>query len=944
MNKHSSLRSLAAGLGAGLGALLLLSAPAHAASRYLRDQAGGQIMLRSHPIPAGVSATFETTNLRATSLTTGTPDTILHVLDDTWHQIAANDDCGGELRSCVTLPPSSVPRTVFVLVRAFSNSSFGLAGYQATVGGTVIATGDTSFGGTSVDAGFLPAGTRIETVQQARGFAAPSTQTGSNDTVVLALTTKTNLVAIDDDSGAITMSKLNLASACNSCTLVVADYPGSVGGGGLGLSTLLWTSDTLDSDGDGLSNELEVNVGSSANLKDTDGDGIPDGVEVLGLDDVTMRLPYFGALPQVKDLFVEIDYLNASWRWQGSDAETIARAFRVNGFRKNAAGALLSMAELNSPAFTDARDVRVHLDIGTDNVDSDENRRTWGAWGGSETVTVNADCQGLTPLRASNPYWHHLLANAGNSAGFGRCGRGEAGLTAAAHELGHQLGLEHGGMPRQGPNGSLAYASIMNYQFNRVAQDPAFSAKRWVQALNPSSVNDSTWGGTGTNKVEYVNSTFTSSRFFNNANQIDFNSDETYSSTAARGFGTFGRDTGNAFRNVFRTDGLVKDLEVAWLPGSPNRLYFFHLYTKGTTSRIEYRFTTNTASCDAKQPIYGSDCTTFQGFSQLAGTDGVKRFFGAERVNVNGAWKLMLVWIDATDRLHYLLMNASGVSRNALVPSGATVATGPGLVRSSDSRLWLFAGAGSPAQLQGWEYDASGDLWLNPRAPQTYSDGSAVTVGNSGVSLTRGYVKDTGSTVQLVGALTEGSGGQTNLIKMVRYNPSTKRWTLLTGLNASFPLGFWSDNKLGVAYVPYNPASLTTGRYYLMFNRPNGGRRNTFFVRTVGNDPNAAVDPATGLQPGALKWRRAREEYLTFEWDGTIADGGHDMVYDLDLDNHLRAGWLNDNVTAGNAVVFFPAADGHYNYDLTDYDDWAVLDANVSCSLSQSNCPRQFNF
>src|SRR6185436_18853561 len=78
-----------------------------------------------------------------------------------------------------------------------------------------------------------------------------STQTGSNDTVVLALTTKTNLVAIDDDSGAITMSKLNLASACNSCTLVVADYPGSVGGGGLGLSTLLWTSDTLDSDGDG---------------------------------------------------------------------------------------------------------------------------------------------------------------------------------------------------------------------------------------------------------------------------------------------------------------------------------------------------------------------------------------------------------------------------------------------------------------------------------------------------------------------------------------------------------------------------------------------------------------------------------------------------------------------------------------------------------------------
>jgi hypothetical protein len=929
MKSNSSRPSLLAALIAGL-ASLSFAAPAGANSRYQRDQAAGQVLVRFHNIPAGVSATFETTNLRATNLTVGAPDTVLHVLDTNWAQLAANDDCGGELRSCVTLAASGVARTVIVLVRAYSNTSFGLATYRSTIGGSVV-SGDTNFGGTQVDAGSMPSGTWIETVQQSRGIQFPSSQLGSTDTVLIVLGgSPTNLIAADDDSGVTTMSRITTPIACSTCTVVVGDFAGTALTG-TGYTTVVWSTDHTDSDLDRLPDELETfQIGTSPSNRDSDGDGIPDGVEVLGLDDPTLRFPYFGALAWIKDLFLEVDYLNGGGRWTGADAEDLARGYRINGFKDNGAGGLLTFEQLNSASYTDSRDIRVHLDIGVANNNASENTRVWGDWFGSNSVTSDADCSGLTPLRNSNPYWHHLVSGSGNNSGFGRCGRGNPGLYAGAHELGHELGLEHGGWPVGGPNGSVMYPSIMNYQFARVGQDPAFSAKRWGISLNPSGVAEQSWGGMGTKKIDYINTAFTAARYFNNSNQVDFDTGNSFDTGTVPGQGTFGRDTGTAFSNKWSTTGLIKDTEIAWLPGSPATMYLFHLYTSGATSRIEYRTTTSTAlaACNNKQTNFWANCVSFSSPTQLASTAGAKRFFGVERIKANNVWKLLVVFVDATDKLRYLTMDASGASAVADVAFGTSVVTGPGLVRVSDSRVLVFAGVGSPAQLRGWEYDGNGNFWPTARIAQLYNDGSPVMVGNSGVALTRGYMTDTSTTVQLVGALADN----TNLIHMARYDYGTARWTQLAGLNASIPGGYWSDNKLGVAYVPFLNSWPFTGRYYLMYNRPNG-RRNTFLVHTAGNNPGAVVDPATGLEPSALKWRRSQEEYLSFEWDDNIADGGQDLVYDLDYgDNHLRAAWLL-GPSSPNLLVFSPIADGHYNLDLIDQDDWSVMVGNLPCSL-----------
>jgi hypothetical protein len=273
----------------------------------------------------------------------------------------------------------------------------------------------------------------------------------------------------------------------------------------------------------------------------------------------------------------------------------------------------------------------------------------------------------------------------------------------------------------------------------------------------------------------------------------------------------------------------------------------------------------------------------------------------------------------------------------------AATITGPGLVRLSDSKMLVVAGIGplSSAPLFGWEFDASANSWTVQRSQQKFDTGTNMTVSESSMAMTRGYLKDTGSTAQIVGVFADG-----NLTKMVRYVSSSKTWKLLTGLNnsAANGAGFWSDHKMGLAYVPYDPAVPATGRFYFLYNR-NGiraGKHTPHLVRTVGNDPNATVDPATGLEPRVLKWRNGGgEEFLHDEYFFVVEDSGHDLLYDIDYDNRLRGSEVSDtwDATLVNSINFFPMMDGSANVDLLDYDDWKTLRANLPCSLG--GCSRR---
>ena len=75
---------------------------------------------------------------------------------------------------------------------------------------------------------------------------------------------------------------------------------------------LFGNAGALDSDGDGLSDEIEDSVlCTSPDDADTDRDALSDGWEVLGLylpGGATVDLPTLGAHPCAKDVFLQYDY------------------------------------------------------------------------------------------------------------------------------------------------------------------------------------------------------------------------------------------------------------------------------------------------------------------------------------------------------------------------------------------------------------------------------------------------------------------------------------------------------------------------------------------------------------------------------------------------------------------------------------------------------------
>jgi hypothetical protein len=236
---------------------------------------------------------------------------------------------------------------------------------------------------------------------------------------------------------------------------------------------------SLDTDGDTLPDCAETgtgvfvdvsNTGTSATLADTDGDGIDDGDEVVGTD-AGLDLPALGVNPLRKDLLIEYDWFDdAIGCGAHSHAPSAAVLARV--------AAIFANAPVTNP--DGSTGINLIQDAGQGGVLAGGNRidghsaelpgtfdATWDA-----IKAANFD-----PRRAG--YFHYqVLAHrygGGDSSGFGevvgddtivslQCSQTEDyAVRTIAHELGHNLGLNHGGF--EACNNKPNYSSLMNYRY-----------------------------------------------------------------------------------------------------------------------------------------------------------------------------------------------------------------------------------------------------------------------------------------------------------------------------------------------------------------------------------------------------------------------------------------------------------------------------------------------
>lgn len=238
---------------------------------------------------------------------------------------------------------------------------------------------------------------------------------------------------------------------------------------------------SVDTDEDGIPDFAETNDGIFLNENatgtdplnpDTDGDGINDGDEIFGTDD-GLDLPAMGANPLRHDIFVEID-------WYTGTVEGEFRDFRPteNGIQR------IIDAYANAPVenpYGGEPGIDIHIDYGQG-----------GPFTGGQQLpgdppvfmTFDGDFNVVkTFFFDSNRkgYFHYAIhANRHSSAENGSSGIAEIdgddfmvtlnGFSSDynmsqtfVHEIGHNLGLRHGGF--ENTNWKPNYNSVMNYRF-----------------------------------------------------------------------------------------------------------------------------------------------------------------------------------------------------------------------------------------------------------------------------------------------------------------------------------------------------------------------------------------------------------------------------------------------------------------------------------------------
>ncbi len=219
----------------------------------------------------------------------------------------------------------------------------------------------------------------------------------------------------------------------------------------------------LDTDRDGLTDVEEAIIGSDPAKADTDGDALLDGWEVQGVNGIDLAV--MGANPLRKDIFVEMDFMTRDSAANGLAPNDVV----LDGIRT-----VFEAAFVFNP--DGSRGISIHLDSGNE-VPHD------GDLNPAPAEFGNLKSAHFDPRRA--PVFHYMIwadtYNGGSSSGnafaipnsdfmvtLGAWNSGNGGtdlqkVGTFIHELGHDLGLRHGGSDHTGnkPN----HLSVMNYSF-----------------------------------------------------------------------------------------------------------------------------------------------------------------------------------------------------------------------------------------------------------------------------------------------------------------------------------------------------------------------------------------------------------------------------------------------------------------------------------------------
>jgi hypothetical protein len=936
---------------------------------------GSHIAMRSVYQNPGVSWTFTTSNLVGVP-GGATPDTVINVQsgdDPEGTFIAGNDDYNHGYDSSVTVPATSTSRQLVVIVRPYGPGTSGSCTLTATPsagqGGFSVTL---NFGGTFLQVGDLPVGSHIATSE---------TGQGTNDSLIMAFSTDpTHAMGYDDDDGVDRMSSVRLKESCPSCTILFGlyyDVPDS-------LMNVVWDADvaTNDADGDGLGIGLENFLGTSSSTAlargggklglDTDQDGATDSEEVFGVETsgAPVKYPLMGANPKEKDVFVEIDWVKCAgvtcsqgMTGHEDDAQfprpeiggnpTVpGRCFNGSGpaiLNETFAKATDRIVDLLEDAYAP---VHLHLDTGLDNP-STSTWMNWGNWGGAERnedVTLTQQTPGLTGYEGLTPgrehrFIHVLTFNtSGGDRGGGWTGAVPGGAFVGfpnyatfRHELGHALGLNHGGEPMYGGiNFKASYVSPMSYLFDDYELPllvPTFSHGTSLSGpLNPTKLDETKGIGNppDANMLAAIKQYWcpVGQTCVTSTGSVDWNLDGVISpsSTLVRApaslvnYPVLGRSVlepnAMAPKNFLASPSLGYAAagsagERLWVVGRDsvsNQLGFF-VFTKAGLGVCDGSF--DNIAEDGPINCLGALAapTAPTGAARLSKFAPAITELTPSPGPTGQPEGFLVVWQPPTGALQasvvtlHPLTGAPTWNATITLPGNFTATDDVAAVTTAPGVVKVYAPVGG--RLKSWTFN-NPTGFSSTVTDQKFEDNSLIAP-KFGISVTRGFV-DSQTTATSYAAIVTSTGD----VEFVN-ETSTGIWKRLsTSWTTNVPKPK-SLTRAGLAWV--KTTSNTVGRFYMSYTRPScfGPAGETGLILTEGQ--------STSGSNRRLQWKEAFIPFANSQ--GAVA-----LLGDA-RDNHLRA----TMTTLQGQLYVMPLADGIVNTNMKDVDDYVYLQGDIRAAL-----------
>lgn len=530
--------------------------PAFADAQVLQtDEVGQPIQLIPVVLYSGNTYEFRTDYTLAPipGVPTTTPDTVLSLLNASFQALTGADGCNTPsghswFPSCFTHAVTTTD-VYFLVMRGWTSSTPGLSNvYMRTTSSSTW---------NALQPAAVPFGGGVQSYNfsgSARTHLTTAHQPGNNQShwMFIARPNEWDIEFVATSTSGVVEGLAQFDAPASDIGFYGRVIFGTVTNSQVGPVRLLkndWFVSGEDYDGDGLGHTLEQDLGTcdrpgdtmggggscmfdtcstdpladlcQLQLRDTDHDGLRDDVEVYGYDDVLTQMARYGADPAHQDVFVEMDFIDRENRQTITPPDTCRVPDLLGGpqdVRRLGGNITLSpdFFELVEQRFGQAPAVhnpdglpgiRVHYDVGVANPDPTDSR--WGDWGGGGDCFVRNTDYRPTGASAANFadvrrwLWRWSLDENGNG-GQARPAVGIYGAGSSdthVHELGHLLGIEHGGPWNSaventagwhGGNYRPFYPSTMNYRFGGYGQgsspgdweDLTFSFGAWDQQLN----------------------------------------------------------------------------------------------------------------------------------------------------------------------------------------------------------------------------------------------------------------------------------------------------------------------------------------------------------------------------------------------------------------------------------------------------------------------------